>query len=188
VQSQVQVGYKLIRPEDADLAGGDGDEPPAQDVGPQDVGPQDTAATAAAAGAPDGDAAGPLALYWFFFPIAARGGPQPDVVAWEASSRSGRATYFFRLAAPGEASPEDADGVARAVARITRVLGLVNFRRRPIYLSDADLEGKPEWHRYAIAARRIADLRAVRAAFVGRASHGSLPAWSAQVEAILARV
>ena len=140
-----------------------------------------------AAGTPDADAEGPPALVWFFFPIAARGGPQPDVVAWEASSRSGRATYFFRLAAPGESPPSDPDGVARAVARITRVLGLVNFRRRPIYLSDEDLESKPEWRRYAIAARRIADLRAVRAAVLGRAWQRSLPAWNTRVEAILAR-
>jgi len=67
------------------------------------------------------------------------------------------------------------------------VLGLVNFRRRPIYLSDADLESKPEWRRYAIAARRIPELRAVRSAFLGRASHVSLSAWRGQVDAVLVR-
>ncbi|MFO1199423.1 MAG: hypothetical protein U1E86_20890 [Burkholderiaceae bacterium] len=191
VREQVQVGYKLIRPEDEDGAVGDdasapGADPPSADAGASDDGPA-ADATGAAPGAPDADAAGPPALYWFFFPIAASGGALPDVVAWEASSRAGRATYFFRLAAPGEDPPADADGVARAVARITRVLGLVNFRRRPIYLSDADLESKPEWRRYAIAARRIPELRAVRSAFLGRASHVSLSAWRGQVDAVLVR-
>lgn len=199
VRPLLHLGYKLIRPEDEDLAGGEDAESAVPDVdagadasGTADVGSPgalpDPGADGEAAGAPEADANGPPALYWFFFPMAVHGGPVPDVVAWEASSRSGRATYFFRLAAPGESAPADAEGVSRSVARITRVLGLVNFRRRPIHLSDTDLERKPEWRRYAIAARRIAELRAVRAAFLGRASHTSLPAWSRQVDALLARV
>lgn len=73
------------------------------------------------------------------------------------------------------------------MARITLVLGLVNFRRRPIYLSENDLTGKAEFHRYAIAARKNADLRAVRGAFLGRAIHSSFEAWRGQVDAILSK-
>ena len=64
---------------------------------------------------------------------------------------------------------------------------VVNFRRRPIYLSDNDLSGKVEFHRYAIAARKIADLLGVRAAFLGRAIHSSFEAWRDQVDTILGK-
>jgi hypothetical protein len=143
-------------------------------------------------GIPDADGAAPEALYWFFFPVAARAGSaEPgNVIAWEASSRSGRATYFFRLVDPAETgalrdSSRSADAVEREVRRINRVLGMLNFRRRPIYLSDDDLSGNIAFHRYAIAARRIADLRQVRAAFLGRAIHSSFDAWQGQVKSIL---
>ncbi|HEX7288755.1 MAG TPA: hypothetical protein VF532_21400, partial [Candidatus Angelobacter sp.] len=119
---------------------------------------------------PDGDSAGPQMLYWFYFPV---GG---NIVAWEASSAGGRATYFFR---PAEATLE------AALRKLDHVLGMLNFRRRPIYLSDDELERDPKFHRYAIAARRIPELREVRAAFVGRAIHSSLDAWQEQVKGIL---
>ena len=67
-------------------------------------------------GAADADAGAPETLYWFLFPMTAKsGGSTPaNVVAWEASSRSGRATYFFRLVSPARAA-ELADP-ARAVS------------------------------------------------------------------------
>jgi hypothetical protein len=74
-----------------------------------------------------------------------------------------------------------------AVRRLNRVLGMLNFRRRPIYLSDDELERDPQFHRYAIAARRIPELREVRAAFLGRAIHSSYDAWKTQVAAVLAK-
>lgn len=178
------VGYKLLRTEEDGAAHGVRDDGSAAD---------DDDAVPVHAGMPDADASAPQALYWFFFPIAAAGGSAPgNVVAWEASSLSGRATYFFRLTEPGgKAQPAGtataAATVERAVARITRVLGLLNFRRRPIYLSDGDLAGKIEFHRYAIATRKIADLRTVRAAFLGRAIHSSFEAWRDQVDAIMGK-
>src|SRR4029079_9714340 len=78
----------------------------------------------------DDDRAQDAALYWFFFPIAAaQGGAAPgNVVAWEASSRSGRATYFFRLVDPSdEAALSDparaSEAVERGIGRISRALG-----------------------------------------------------------------
>jgi hypothetical protein len=113
-----------------------------------------------------------------------------NVVAWEASSRSGRATYFFRLVDPTQAAKlQDASQssalVESAVRRLNRVLGMLNFRRRPIYLSDEQLETNPKFHRYAIAARRIPELREVRASLLGRAIHSSHDAWLEQVKGIL---
>lgn len=135
---------------------------------------------------PDADADSPDTLYWFFFPIPG------NVVAWEASSKSGRATYFFRMVDPAQAAqlrdPLQAPAVIdAAVRRLNRVLGMLNFRRRPIYLSDDQLDMDPKFHRYAISARRLPDLRQVRASFLGRAFHSSFEAWQGQVKGILGK-
>jgi hypothetical protein len=151
-------------------------------------GPDDQAADDGVGGAPDADADAPQTLYWFLFPIAAKAGraTPANVVAWEASSRSGRATYFFRLIDPAQAGRlSDPAVVDASVRRLNRVLAMLNFRRRPIYLSDDELAMDPKFHRYAIAARRIAEVREVRASFLGRAAHTSMEAWQAQVEGIL---
>jgi len=181
-KDNVFAGYKLIRADEdtgspARLAGS-----PEHGAGGEDD------AMSSTAGMPDADSSAPNVLYWFFFPLATKGASSPNVVAWEASSSSGRATYFFRLKTPNEQTKAGSTPTLdQAVARITRALGLLNFRRRPIYLSDDDLTAKPEFHRYAIAARKIADLRAVRASFLGRAIHSSLEAWRSQVDAILVK-
>jgi hypothetical protein len=173
------AGFKLIRQED-------------EDGGGQGSGESDSGGSGEQAGsslpnsskAMDADSGGPQVLYWFFFPIPG------NVVAWEASSRSGRATYFFRMVDPGEAlqlrDPLQAPAlIDSGVKRLNRVLGMLNFRRRPIYLSDDELEMDPKFHRYAIAARRLPELRQVRASLLGRAFHSSHDAWKQQVEGIL---
>jgi hypothetical protein len=107
------------------------------------------------------DEAQPL-FFWFFFPLP------NNLVAWEATTGSGRATYFFR-------------GTASDIPAITRGLALVNFRREPIYLPDDSLNEQPRFHRYAIGARKLPDLRALRSAYTGRAIHSTLEAWESQV-------
>jgi hypothetical protein len=109
-----------------------------------------------------------LLFFWFFFPLP------NGRVAWEATTGSGRATYFFDAPAP----------VGESIAQLTRGLALVNFRREPVYLPDDSLEQQPKFHRYAIGARKLPDLRALRAAFRGRAIHTSLEAWTAQVDQV----
>ena len=116
---------------------------------------------------PDAAPAAPL-FFWYFFPLAR------NIAAWEATTGTGRATYFFRAAAP----------VGEAVARLTRALALVNFRREPIYLPDTSLDQQPRFHRYAIGARKLPDLRALRTAFLGRAIHSTLEPWLTQVLSI----
>jgi hypothetical protein len=64
---------------------------------------------------------------------------------------------------------------------------MLNFRRRPIYLSDDELDADPRFRRYAIAARRMPEVREMRASFLGRAFHSSLEAWRGQVAAILVK-
>jgi hypothetical protein len=109
----------------------------------------------------------PALFLWFFFPLP--GGR----VAWESTTGSGRATYFFDAPAP----------VDQAIARLARGLALVNFRREPVYLSDELLEQQQRFRKYAIGCRKLPELRALRAAFRGRAIHTSLEAWTAQVDA-----
>ena len=70
VTGSVHAGFKLIRSED-------------QNAQAADEGVTDDSSEAA-----DADQKGPDALYWFFFPIAAKSGTS-NTVAWEASSRGG---------------------------------------------------------------------------------------------------
>ena len=146
----LMTGFKFIRPDE---------ETPAEQSEPSE----------AEAQAPGADAAEDeqALFFWFFFPLA--GGR----VAWEATTGSGRATYFFDAPPP----------VDQAITHLTRGLALVNFRREPVYLPDESLEQQQRFRRYAIACRKVPDLRTLRAAFRGRAIHTSLEAWTAQVEA-----
>ena len=194
------AGFKLIRPEDKETSGDDADVTSSTDESQDGETPEAVASANApddddsGDGAPDTDEDAPEVLYWFFFPMATKaGGAQcGNVVAWEASSRGGRATYFFRLFDSAQAAQLQDSAKAPAllesgIRRLNRVLGMLNFRRRPIYLSNDDLEMDPKYHRYAIAARRIPELREVRASFLGRAIHSSHEAWQKQVAFILAK-
>lgn len=155
VSGSVYAGFKLIRPEEQE----------SKDA----VEPDESEAV-------DADEKGPDALYWFFFPLEAKSG-KPHVVAWEASSRGGRATYFFRI--------DERSDLNEQIHRLNRGLAILNFRRRPIYLSDAELAMNPTFRRYAIAARRIPEVRQLRSAFLGRAMHSSVEAWQEQVKRIV---
>jgi hypothetical protein len=154
VGESLMTGFKFIRPDD-EGSGKDGE------------GEEAAAAESEAEAAGEKDDAQPL-FFWFFFPLA------NGRIAWEATTGSGRATYFFDAAAP----------VDQAIAHLTRGLALVNFRREPVYLPDDSLEQQPRFHRYAIGCRKLPDLRTLRAAFRGRAIHTSLEAWTAQVDAV----
>ena len=131
-------------------------------------------------------------LYSFIFPLRPRGGSgAPQTAAWETTSKSGRATYFFRLTdppatgAPGK-SLKDAMEVDKAVRRLNRGLLLLNFRRAPIYLPDDALLMQPRYRRYAIASRKLPAVRFLRSSFLGRALHTSPEAWQGQVESLVA--
>jgi len=184
------AGFKLVRADEADPAGAGGienDDAEEEDSAVSDI----TDSEAHSAGGEAGETQ-PV-LHWFFFPIAGKVGPAPaNLVAWEATSRTGRATYFFRLLPPDQAAQlQDASRVAAvveaAVRQLNSALVLLNFHREPIYLPDDSLEMQPRLHRYAIATRKIVELRRLRASFLGRAIHTSLEAWQHQVNEILAR-
>jgi hypothetical protein len=180
------AGFKVIRQEAPDVDGGAVD---ADDDTPAGTGP--TAENAATADGPGdatiGEAAvgeglsvgeGLEVLFWYFFPLAAGGGA-PSHLAWEATTRGGRATYVFRLPA--------GQPVADGVGAINRGLVSLNFRREPIYLDDRRLETDHRYRHYAIALRKLPELAEVRRSLVGRAIHTSPEAWARQLEDLLAR-
>jgi len=142
--------------------------------------------------ADSGESEGTPVLHWFFFPLAAKPGSKlpSNLVAWEATSKSGRATYFFRLVPP-EQAPELQDParalslVEAAIQQLNRAIVLLNFRREPIYLPDSSLEIQPRYRRYAIACRKLPELRRLRASFLGRAIHSSPETWQKQFESFL---
>jgi hypothetical protein len=133
-------------------------------------------------------------LHWFFLPLAAKPGAKlpGNLVAWEATSRSGRATYFFRLVPPEQAAQlqdaaKSAALVDAAVRQLNRAIGLLNFRREPIYLPDDSLQIQPHLRRYAVACRKLPELVRLRASFLGRAIHTTPQAWQRQFESYLSK-
>jgi hypothetical protein len=197
------AGFKLIRKEEEAEAGSETEAPGAQGLAalvtggaaqPEELteAPAEEAADEAG-GTETGEKEEPI-LHWFFFPLAATpGAPEPgNLVAWEASSKTGRATYFFRLLPPEQASAlansaKAAAAVDAAIRQLNRALVLLNFRREPIYLSDDKLEIQPRYRRYAIACRKLPELRRLRASFLGRAIHTSPAAWQKQFAAMLSQ-
>jgi hypothetical protein len=185
------AGFKFIRPEAEETlpAGVDGQGAPPT-VEPTENGAEtlSEAETETEIGQED-----PV-LHWFMLPLRPKteSGTASNVVAWESTSRSGRATYFFRLLP--EDRIEDLKDAAKAraviqsaVERINRALVLLNFRREPIYLPDSSLETEERYRRYAIACINLPILRQLRASFLGRALHTSPDNWQKQVETILAK-
>lgn len=106
-------------------------------------------------------------IFAFFYPLARA---DSKLVAQEVTSTGGRATYFFR---------------ASDLEALNEALALLNFRRQPIYLPEAEMFGNPRYRHYAAALRRIPKLRAIRGQFAGRAIHHSLESWKEQVDEIL---
>ncbi|MFB3923620.1 MAG: hypothetical protein ACE145_17995 [Terriglobia bacterium] len=188
------TGFKLIRKQE-EASGPEIKEPAAAEesgASTEAFEPEDSAEEAAEKTAGDQNEEQPI-LHWFFFPLATTAGAaQPgNLVAWEATSKSGRATYFFRLLPPEQAgsladSAKAPAAVEAAIQQLNRALVLLNFRREPIYLSDDKLEMQPRYRRYAIACRKLPDLRRLRASFLGRALHASPVSWQKQVDQMLA--
>jgi hypothetical protein len=190
------AGFKLLRKEEDQEAADEeaGEQPEASAVeAAEEAVPGGTEPAAEAPTEQPSEEAEPI-LYWFFFPLAAKPGAKlpSNLVAWEATSKSGRATYFFRLVPREQAALlQDAAKapalVDAAIRQLNRAIVLLNFRREPIYLPDDSLEIQPRFRRYAIACRKLAELRRLRASFLGRAIHTNPQAWQKQFEGFLAK-
>lgn len=180
----VFAGFKMVRPEaQTGVAAGETGEP--QDSSAPETPDAGLDEEADASSGQQGEQK-EEALYWFFLPMLTKinAGVPANVIAWEAASHSGRATYFFRINIEDVKGTEDA--VAAKVRRLNRALVMINFRREPIYLSDDSLMSQARYRHYTIACRKLPVLRELRASYIGRAIHTSPEAWEKQVDAILA--
>jgi hypothetical protein len=191
------AGFKLIRRE-SDTAGGEGghagETAEAGGTEVSEAGDFRAPPEISEARVPAADAASEEVLHWFFFRLRAgfAAADPADVLAWEATSRSGRATYCFRMppsedAARSQGASQDSLRVDAAVRRLNRGVALLNFRREPIYLPDESLELQPRFRRYAIASRKIPVLRELRNQYLGRAIHTTPEAWKKQLQALMAK-
>jgi hypothetical protein len=190
------AGFKLLRQDEDQSAEEEKETSEEPGPTPEETAPGagEEASDADAAGGTGGEEEAAPILHWFFLPLAA----QPaatlvgNLVAWEATSRSGRATYFFRLVPPAEAArlrdPAQAPAlIDAAIRQLNRAIVLLNFRREPIYLPDASLRIQPRFRRYAIACRKLPELIRLRSSFLGRAIHTTPEAWRKQFESYLAQ-
>ncbi len=182
------AGFKLIRPEAEEEA--DDESAASQEEG----GVEGEVADVPGPREGNGEDSREPVLHWFFFPLRAAVEPKApgNLVAWESTSRSGRATYFFRLVPQDQAGQlrdpaRAAAATEEAIGRLNSALVLLNFRREPIYLPDQSLETQPRYRRYAIACRKLPVLRQLRSSYLGRALHTSLEAWQKQLQAVLAK-
>ncbi len=192
------AGFKLLRKEEEQAE----QEEDAETTGASEATAEETTPGAEKEAAPrvepepepsHNEEASPI-LHWFFMPLAAKPGAKSpgNLVAWEATSRSGRATYFFRLVPLAEAAqlqdPSKGPTLIEATIRqLNRAIVLLNFRREPIYLSDDSLQIQPRFRRYAIACRKLPELVRLRSSFLGRAIHTTPQAWQKQFESYLAK-
>ena len=190
------TGFKMIRPEGlTDTAGGVSDEMSGDGNErkiPEE--PEEENNAASDAGREENDESQLQVLHWYLFPLSTKSDPKvpANVAAWEATSHSGRATYFFRIPYAGAndrvTDPAKAgDAVESTIQRLNRALVLLNFRREPIYLSDDVLGAQLSYRRYAIACRNLPVLRELRASYLGRAIHTTPEEWQKQVNDLLAR-
>ncbi|HYF95814.1 MAG TPA: hypothetical protein VD969_26655 [Symbiobacteriaceae bacterium] len=108
-------------------------------------------------------------VYWYVAVF-----PEQGAMAVEVPSEEGNATYVYRLDGPPE----------RSVARLSRAMVALNFRREVISCSDAELnEGRMS--RYRVAVRKLEYVRRLRGMFIGKAAHTE--GWQRRVEELLAR-
>jgi hypothetical protein len=188
------AGFKLIRKDAGPDAEGEEEYPTEEEASAAACDGARPDGVVMPAGGQDNEGSEADVLHWFIFPLHIHGAAgMPQVAAWEATSRSGWATYFFRLM-PAAAGPPSGDPVKRAavindaVQRLNRSLLLLNFRREPLYLSDDALQMQARYRRYAIACRKIPALRQLRSSYLGRVIHTAPQSWQQQVERLLAAV
>lgn len=127
-------------------------------------------------------------LAFFLFPILAPDRSLPgNAIAVEVASRTGRATYLFRLVERtryGAEAWEVLVPTARhRIAELAQALVSLGFRRTPIHLSEAAFR-EPRHRNLRLALRHAPGLSAARSSFLGRAIHG--PGWQQRIEALLA--
>lgn len=120
-----------------------------------------------------------------------------DATAGEVQGREaeapagGNATYFFRIvdrkeyALVSDKTKEMDTKIDGIISTMNQMMLDVNFRREPIYLSDAISNAEPKYARYRYAAQKIPSLKILRRLFIGRVIHSSFDQWKADVSDLL---
>jgi len=116
---------------------------------------------------------------WLFMPVL-RGDKAAVIMEASSEGSSGRATYVFRV-------PGGPDAVEAAMDALNYGLVMVNFRREPIYMSDAEMK-KPENAHYLRSIERVPALADLRKNFIGRVAHTNPEAWRKGLEELLNRI
>lgn len=127
---------------------------------------------------------------WFLIPIYSTNPDESgNVVAMEAASGGGKATYFFRIVDREDYSNfKDIEAlhteVENFIKKINQCMLAINFRREPIYLPDEKLD-EPRYQKYRFAIQKIPELRELRRLFIGRVTHFSSEQWEQDVMNLL---
>lgn len=116
---------------------------------------------------------------WFFVPVV-RGDKAAVIMEASNEGATGRATYVFRVIGGPEA-------VETAMDSLNYALVMINFRREPIYMSEAQMK-KPENEHYLRSVERVPALAELRKNFIGRVSHTGPDAWRKGLEELLNNV
>ncbi len=120
-------------------------------------------------------------------PSAAEGeAPAEEPRDEEVNKSGGRwATYVFSIVPRSQFPAQDMDAAADGfIKALNDCMLSINFRREPIFTSDADL-GLPRNIKYWYSVQKLPLLRELRGHFVGRAIHVNREQWQKAVRGIL---
>jgi len=129
---------------------------------------------------------------WFLVPIYNLDGTQPgNAIAMEATAMegNGKATYCFKITDPKiyrnfKSEEELQVAVDKSLKQLNRDLIIVNFRREPIYLTDAQLKSTT-YVAYRRAVSKVPALQELRRLFIGRVIHNSPEQWKEAITQLL---
>ena len=112
--------------------------------------------------------------------------PAPEPKDEEVNKSGGRwATYVFNIVPRSQYPAQDMDARTDAFLKsLNDCMLSINFRREPIFTSDADIE-LPKNIQYWYSVQKLPLLRELRGHFVGRAIHLTKEQWQKSVKSIL---
>jgi hypothetical protein len=129
---------------------------------------------------------------WALFPVFSSDPQKPgNAVIMETLAAAGEkkmATYVFRLLSRSEYPKCSAEVLTKAAgdftAKFNRCMTAINFRREPIYLTDAQLK-EPAYSKYLYSLQKLPLLRELRSIYLGRIIHSAFDSWQSRVQDIL---
>jgi len=104
-----------------------------------------------------------------------------NAVILESLGDSASATYVFRMSTDGRLPREN---WRQWLLAFNDSMLAVNYRREPIYLTEAALKAE-KYENYQGALGRSEGLRALRALFIGRAAHSGFDTWKKTIESLM---